>query len=198
MPSSSFQQTYIDRAPISLGIQTPESFRPPMVLISTLSIEACGEELTGMGASNMASATYPSASRVLAYPFEIADDFLVMKVFWVNGTTASTDTADVGVYNEPGTSLIVHGSAAITGGSIVQEVDCTDTLLTPGRYWCAYIQGGVTATPMICAIDLALARSMGCAQQAGSGSALGSTFTPAALAAANIPWCGIAGRTQVA
>ena len=30
---------------------------------------------------------------------------------------------------------------------LLQEKDCTDTLFQPGRYWCAYVQGGTTATP---------------------------------------------------
>jgi hypothetical protein len=41
-------------------------------------------------------------------------------------------------------------------------------------------------------------RCIGVAQMAGSGSTLGSTFTPAAIAAANFPLMGIANRTVVA
>lgn len=197
MPSATSRHYDNARSPISLPF--PPSYRPNDVLIGPWSWCACGEELTGMAASNFASTTYPAASRVIAYPFEIADYFLVRKVWWVNGTTATTDSADVGVYDEAGTTLIVSaGSTAIATANVVQEKDCTDTLLAPGRYWLAYVQGGTTATPMASPTAVALLRAMGCAQMAGSGSTLGSTFTPAAIASAVLPLFGIAGRTQVA
>lgn len=176
----------------------PPSYRPNDVLIGPWSWCACGEELTGMTASNFASATYPATNRALGYPFEIADYMLVQKVWWVNGTTATTDSADVAVYSEAGTTLLVSGgSTAIATANVVQEKDCTDTLLQPGRYWCVYNQNGVTATPMMSAAPVALVRAMGWAQFAGAVP-LGSTFTPAAIAAVNVPLFGIAARTQVA
>ncbi len=197
MPSSIFNRPQIGLPLMQLA--SPGSYRPPDVLIGPLSWAACGEELTGMAASNFVSTAYPASSRVIAYPFEIADYFLVQKVWWMNGTTATTDSADVGVYSESGTTLIVSGgSTGIATANVVQEKDCTDTLLQPGRYWCAYVQGGTTATPIASAAAIGLLRSMGCAQMAGSGSTLGATFTPAAIASAVLPLCGIAGRTQVA
>jgi hypothetical protein len=107
----------------------------------------------------------------------------------------------VGVYTEDGATLLVHGgSTAISGASLVQEVDVTDTLIVgPGRYWCAYVQSGTTATPSGILPTAILTRSMGVATMAGSGSTLGSTFTPAAAATGTvIVMCGIAARTQVA
>ncbi len=179
-------------------IQTPPSYRPNDVLINPQSWCAFGEEFTGMGSSNWASATYPSANRALGFMFAIAEPMLVQKVYWLNGTTATTDAADVAVYTEDGaTRLVAGGSTNIATANVVQEKDCTDTLIVPGRYWCVYAQNGVTATPIMNAIPVALARSMGWAQFAGAVP-LGTTFTPAAVAAANVPFFGIAARTQVA
>lgn len=150
---------------------------------------------------NLQSTTYPAASRVIAWMMQIAEPFVVRKLWAVNGTTATTDSRDVGVYNEDGTTLLVSaGSHAIATANVVQEADCTDTLLVPGRYWCAYVQGGTTATPMAFAAGagVGVMRCYGGAQMAGSGSTLGASFTPAALASNVMPLCGIAGRTQVA
>lgn len=196
MPSSVIRRVTL-RVPPAAIPGLPQSYRPNDVLISPLSWCAVGDELTGAGASNFASATYPSANRALAYPFEIADYLTVVKVWWLNGTTATTDSADVAVYDEGGARLVSGGGTAIATANVVQEVDVTDTLLPPGRYWCAYAQNGVTATPSMSAAAAALTRAMGYAQMA-SAYVLPATFTPAAVAAANVPYCGIAGRTQVA
>lgn len=176
------------------------SYRASEPLIGPWSFQAAGVEAAGLAQYATTSQTYPAASRVLAFMFVLADYYLVQKVWWVNGTTATTDSADVGVYNEAGTVLLVSGgSTAIATANVVQEIDCTDTLLKPGRYWCAYVQGGVTATP-ICANGIAVGtmRCLGFAQMAGSGSTLGATFTPAALVSNIFPMFGIASRTQVA
>jgi hypothetical protein len=178
---------------------TPASYRPDGIIIHTLSRQAIGDLKQAHNSAALVSFTYPAASRVLAYPFEIANPYLVYKLFWLNGTTATTDSADVGIYNEAGTSRLVSaGSTAIATANAVQEVDVADTLLVPGRYWMAYIQGGVTATPLGWSAAAVHMRCMGYAQQAGSGSTLGSTFTPAAVTGTGMVMCGLAARTQVA
>ncbi len=174
------------------------SYRPDDVLIHPLSHCASGEDLTTLGTTALASSTYPATNRALGFMFCLADYFLVQKVWWLNGTTATTDNADVGVYTEAGTTLLVSGgSTAIATANVVQEINVTDTLLAPGRYWCVYNQNGVTATPWCSAHAVQLARCMGHAQFAGAVP-LGSTFTPAALASGVFPVFGIAARTQVA
>lgn len=204
MPASSLLTPFIGRPLPQFNDPHVGSARPPMVLIHPLSWEAIGEELTGAGATNLASGTYPSANRGLGFPFEIAEHFLVQKVWWVNGTTATTDRADVGVYYEAGgaSSNIVKATTTptIATANVVQEADCTDTLLVPGRYWCVYAQAGVTATPMAFATPAAIMRAAGCAEMASamSSNVLGTTWTPSAVTGAVFPFFGIAGRTQVA
>lgn len=176
----------------------PPSYRPDDVMIHTLSWCALGTELNSTGASNFASGAYPATNRALGFMFSLADYFLVQKVFWVNGTTATTDNADVAVYTEDGaTRLVAAGSTLIATANVVQEVDVTDTLLAPGRYWCVYNQNGTTATPMRAIPGISILRACGAAQFAGAVP-LGSAFTPAAIAATAIPLFGIAQRTQVA
>lgn len=174
----------------SLGADYPQ---PNQHVIATWSTNAVGQDLAAMVAL-FASSTYPAANRALAFPFVIAHPFLVRKVFWLNGTTATTDSADVGVYTEAGALLVSGGGTAISGASGTQEVNVTDTLLRPGRYWCAYAQNGVTATPIMSATVAGLLRAVGCAQMA-TAYVLPATFTPAAVASANFPVFGIASRT---
>lgn len=181
------------------GLAFPASYRPNDVLISPMSLCAAGIDTYLLSATAFASGTYPASNRALGYMFEIADYFLVRKVWWFNGTTATTNNADVGVYSEDGaTKLVSGGSTLIATANVVQEIDCTDTLLPPGRYWCVYNQNGTTATPMLnSTASVGLLRVMGWAQFAGAVS-LGAAFTPAAIATTGVPFFGIAGRTQVA
>jgi hypothetical protein len=173
------------------------SYRPDEPVISPASFGAIGVEI-GTSVALAISGTYPAANRALGYMFTLCDYYLVRKVWWVNGTTATTDSADVGVYNEAGTTLLVSGgSTAIATANVVQEKDVTDTLLAPGRYWCVYNQNGVTATPYSWSISANQQRAWGCAQFAGAVP-LGSTFTPAAVVGTIFPHFGIANRTQVA
>lgn len=168
---------------------------PNPQIISTVSSCSSGGVLNRIGLATYASNTYPAASRALAIPFWIAYPFLVRKVFWFNGATASTDSADVGVYTEAGARLVSGGGTTISGANATQEVDVTDTLLQPGRYWMAYSQNGVTATPIMSnAGSAGNVRAAGCAQMA-SAYVLPSTFTPAAIASPLIPLIGIASRT---
>lgn len=176
----------------SLGADYPQ---PNQHIISTWSPNAVGGEVSGVTSNSWASATYPAASRALAFPFAVSSPFLVRKVFWFNGTTVGTDSADVGVYTEAGARLVSGGGTLTSGASGTQEVDVTDTLLQPGRYWLAYAQNGVTATPiMINTGSAGNIRCLGIAQMAAA-YVLPSTFTPATAASGLIGLFGIASRT---
>jgi hypothetical protein len=166
--------------------------RPNQQVITTWSIQALGFQLP----QNYSSQTYPAANRALACPIIIAETFTVRKVVWFNGVTATTDSVDVGVYTEDGALLVSGGGTAVSGQSASQEADVTDTVLKPGRYWMAYAQNGVTATPWMSNGAVSTLRIAGCAQMA-TAYPLPSTFTPAAIASANFPLFGIASRTAV-
>jgi hypothetical protein len=170
---------------------SPDSPRPNDPIITPMSFFS---DITT--SSNFSSGTYPAANRATAAPFQIAAPFLVRKVFWFNGTTATTDSADVGVYAQTGELIVSGGGTAISGASQLQEVDVADTLLRPCRYWLAYVQNGVTATPVMSATAAAILRAMGVAQMA-SAYPLPSTLVPAALASAALPMMGVASRTLV-
>jgi hypothetical protein len=201
MPTSDLMHGVVNRQLTSVSFQTAHTFRPSPVMISSLSWEATGEDITGAAVTQLASGTYPGANRSLGFPFQLADPFLCMKVWWMNGTTVGTDIADVGIYTEAGTKLVSATTPpTVAGANVIQEADCTDTLIPPGRYWCVYAQSGTTATPTMNPLGPAHSRPMGWAQMASgmSGNALVATFVPAAVAGTNVPHHGVAGRTQVA
>lgn len=166
-------------------------------IISTVSVAAIGTELNGTQSPAFASNTYPSANRALACQFVIGAPFLVRKVFWLNGATVTTDSIDVGVYTDAGARVVSGGGTAASGANVCQEVDVTDTILKPGRYWLAYAQNGVTVTPVMAGQTAALLRVIGCAQM-DTAYVLPSTFTPAAVSGVGIPLMGIASRTVAA
>lgn len=180
----------------TLGADFP---RPNDAMITSWSWCCIGEDMLALSGSTLTavSSNYPGASRALAAPFEIAHPFLVVKAFWFNGGTATTDSADVGVYTEAGALKVSGGGTAISGANALQEVDVTDTLLPPGRYWLTYVQNGVTATLIMAPVAAVTMRVAGCAQMA-SAYPLPSTFTAAAITNVNFPLFGIASRTLVA
>jgi hypothetical protein len=180
-----------------VGIALPPSYRPDDVLIGPWSINAIGDELTGMAASNFAGAAPPVNGGRYYYPFELADSFLVSKLWVAWGATTASTTPNMAVYAEDGTWLIGPFGTAVTGANTLQEDNVTDTLLSPGRYWMCYNQVGATGTPLASATPVALLRAMGCCQDTGTGSPA-STASFTAITGTFLALCGVAGRTQVA
>lgn len=198
MPSNAWRRTagLLPHAALAtLGSEYP---RPSPHIIGTWSNEVIGAEIGGILSTNSSSGTYTTGSTAIALPLCLAHPFLVRKVWWFNGTTATTDSADVGVYTEAGSRLVSGGGTAISGASGLQEVDVTDTPLRPGRYWLCYVQNGTTATPVRWALGSApLGRAIGIAQM-GTAYPLPTTLTPAALTMTALPLFGIASRTLAA
>lgn len=174
----------------------PASYHSPLPLIGTWSMEAIGQDL-GMATNNFVDTTWVGANTAYAYPFELSDYFLVRKVWWANGSDATGPHIDVGVYAEAGGLLVSAGDITATGASLIQEADVTDTLLQPGRYWCACVSSTTTGGVLAVTIPAALLRAIGCAQM-GTAFPLPDPFVPAAVSSAFMPLFGIANRTQVA
>jgi hypothetical protein len=194
MPTSAFTSTLASTSIAAMA--APSALEFNQHLITPLSLCSIGSELTGVVGPTLAAGAAVT-NQAFACPFQIAAPFLVRKVFWFNGTTATTDSADVGVYTEAGVRMVSGGGTAISGANALQEVDVTDTVLRPGRYWLAFAQNGTTATPMMTAMVSYNLRSCGCGQMA-SAYPLPSTFTPAQVLSNNFPIMGIASRTLAA
>lgn len=198
MPTNNFNRTaglLPLRALPLLGAQYP---RPNPHIISTMSPQcASGNAFHTQNWGAQASA---GTNVGVIYPFVIAHPFLVRKVFWVNGTTITSTSADVAVYDASLGRLVSGGGTALSGANAAQEVDVTDTLLRPGLYYLAYSQNSNSGTPVSLALAVSSMRSFGSAQMA-SAYPLPSTYTPTAhsnTTAAKIVLCGVASRTLAA
>lgn len=170
------------------------------VMISPFSVCAIGTELSGMASAAMASAAWPAASRMIAYPFIISNTYVAMKVWWLNGATASGNI-DLGIYDEGYNLLASAGSTAQGTTNVVQEVDITDYTLAPGRYYAALVLSSATGRIFRTTggNNAQFLKSYGMWQQASiTPGTLPNPATPAVISTANVPMFGLAGRTLVA
>jgi hypothetical protein len=202
MPSSIIRHLAGVIPPRALTVMSgSEAARPDLQLITPWSWESIGAELLGgySGGGQIISATYPSANLAIAVPFQTARALQIRKMFWANGTTAGTNSVDVGVYSLNGARLVSGGGTLSVGANTLQEVDVTDTMLQPGSYYMAYAQNGVTMTPIMQSLaQSANMRCCGIAQMA-SAYVLPTTFTFAAsTTSVLVPFFGLSTRVLVA
>lgn len=73
---------------------------------------------------------------------------VVRRFHWSNGATASTNTVQVGIYNDDLTSFLLGTATTSSGANALQFDDVTDTPISAGRYWMAVVVSGGTATLM--------------------------------------------------
>lgn len=115
---------------------------PPMYL-TTYSAESTGRV---WHATAPASAAWSAANRIQYFPFSLSRGMTAQKMFWLNGSTASTDNLQVGLYNENFTQIVESSSTTSSGANVCQYPTFTATYLPPGRYWMALWCSGTTAT----------------------------------------------------
>lgn len=100
---------------------------------------------TASTVSALSSAAWPSANLAMYMPFALARPTLIVKLFCVNGATASGNV-DMAIYDWAGTRLVSIGSTAQSGTNAVQEFNITDTWLGPGKFYLAVAMDGTTGT----------------------------------------------------
>lgn len=110
---------------------------PPV--LTPFSMESLGALLTGytnFGLSNAASASW-TANTALFYPFELASWATAYQLLWYVGAT-SNGNIDVGIYDSQQNLIVSSGSTAMSASTnTVQELNITDTVLAPGKYFLA-------------------------------------------------------------
>jgi hypothetical protein len=116
----------------------------------------------GATGSHATGSVAPGAINLTRFiPVIVQRQATAYKMAVANGTVVAGNT-HVGIYTYSGTRLVT-ASAAMTGGSVMQEFDIADTVLDPGHYFLAL---GVTTTTqayvMLNSINGAVARCMGC------------------------------------
>lgn len=87
---------------------------------------------------------WPTANKALYHPIEIPSPVTIYKFWSLNGTGASGNI-DIGIYDETGTRLLSTGSTAFSA-SVLQQIDVTDTVISPGRYFLAMAASSTVPT----------------------------------------------------
>ncbi len=141
--------------------------------------------------SSPTSAGWPAADRALFVPFSLPVQYLVKKLWWVNGATAAGNV-ECGVYTADGTLLLTSGTTAQSGTNVIQSVTLgTAFLLHPGSFYMALVMSSTSSTVFRSGTNVRMCRLAGLAQQA-SANPLPATFTLATAAGAYWPLFGIA------
>jgi hypothetical protein len=169
----------------------------PYVFLNPFSLESIGQANrdTLGNLSAVASATYIAAQRALYFPFSIPRTITVYRYFWANGTTASTNNFQVGVYDRNGNAINRGTSTLATGASQLQFDNVTDFSLPEGSYYMAIWGSGTTAHLTRGATAVRYTRLMGCFQESSLASGLQATATFATMASAYVPLFGLACRS---
>lgn len=175
----------------------PQPALPPSVFLTPFSVESIGPELASLGTAAPTSAAYPASQSVFYYPFTLMSTITVYRFFWCNGTTASTNNFQVGVYNNAGTSIVLGTSTLATGASQPQFDNVADFRLSPGKYYMAIWCSGTTAH--LIRNNPATAtrfKSLGVFQQTSQAGGLPASITFTALANTYAPLFGLALRAS--
>jgi hypothetical protein len=175
--------------------------QPTRILISPSALEACGVELAAMtgGGIIVANLGNFTANSAIFYPFGIAEQIVVQKMWWLNGA-AVTGNIDIGIYTAAGARVISIGPTAQATINVIQEVDVTDTVLVPGRYYVG-IAGDTGTNQRFSGFALTSVhylRAVGVLQVDGLTSGTLPTSVTFATATINqLPFCGLSGRSLV-
>ena len=71
---------------------------------------------------------------------------VIARFYWANGATASTNTVQVGIYNDDLSAFLRGTATTASGASALQFDNVTDTMIPSGRYWMALVVNGTTTT----------------------------------------------------
>jgi hypothetical protein len=178
----------------------PESVEfPPEVYITPFSRTGMWAVLSG-SASGALSSGSPLANLATYLPIFLPRTVIAYRLFALNGATAGgTNNRDIGIYRSdsnrlPSTLVVSSGGVAISGASVCQYANITDTtLIGPALYWLAHVMSGITDT-VFRNNEQTFPQGAAVLVQT-SAYPLPSTATPVASTSNHvIPMCGIALR----
>lgn len=147
------------------------------------------------GQSAPASQTWTTANQARYYPMTLPFPYVVRRVWWVNGSSASGNR-DFGIYSIGGARIFSTGSTAASGASVPQWVTVTPFLLPPGDYYFAFNSSDTTNAVAGGATSAAQQRFAGILQEAVGATALPATATFATATVATVNMCGISWSTS--
>lgn len=124
---------------------------PNLNVISTFHPESMGQILRAPSTGNggmfaSASGTALAANQIYYHPFVVYETAVAVKMSFIVGATSSGNI-DVGIYDNQKNRLVSSGTTAMSASTnTLQEVDITDTTLTPGTYFMAITLSSGTGT----------------------------------------------------
>lgn len=136
-------------------------------------------------------------NQAIFIPVAIPFSYPVNRVFWYNGSTITSSSADFGIYTGDGlTKVYSSGSTTLSGTTVAQYVDNTDFILTPGEYYFAYACNNSTSRTGGSANPTAILQRLSGVLQQATAFPLPSTMASAGAATQAIyPMCGITRTT---
>lgn len=135
------------------------------------------------------------ANLAIYIPVLVMWPYTVQRVFWVNGSTITSTSADFGIYTAEGTRIYSTGSTAMAGASDLQFVTPTAFTLSPGAYYFGWSCNNTTNRAYGGAPP-ALGDRLGGVLAESSAFPLPATMTPAAVANPLYPLCGVTRTTS--
>jgi hypothetical protein len=118
----------------------------PLVTITPFALEANQYRVSNSTNPSVAVSTaWPTANLALYFPFWLSIPVTIVKMFTVNGATASNNI-DVGIYDSAGARLVSIGTTALAGTNAIQEYNITDTQIGPGKFFLAIAMNGTAGT----------------------------------------------------
>lgn len=113
---------------------------PTLPVVTPFSEECLGPLSRYFGGTAAASAT--AGSQVAQFfPWTIEAAIKIVKGIVMNGASVNGNL-DVAVYDHEFNRVVSMGATTQAGTNAVQELDITDTVLLPGRYWMAFLCTG--------------------------------------------------------
>lgn len=122
----------------------PSVLLPPFPVIHTYSQEALDTGYIAMSTSTTATLTVVQ-NQAYFFPFRVDVGSTAVKLYYITGTTQNGNV-DMGIYDSQFNAVVTKGSTAQGAANTLNELDITDTLLSPGNYWLAFASDSATAT----------------------------------------------------
>lgn len=171
--------------------------RTPTPPVITLASNAVVDKIS-IGGTAATGANPFAANEMLAFPFVLTSLTRIEKVFWVNGSSASSNCS-IAIYNADYVLLNQTASTAQSGASAPQPIALA-TKLSPGLYYCALAHDSATTNRLfrwsITTTGAGFWKMMGCWRQASiTLGSLPATATPIACNNVGFPLFGLITRT---
>jgi len=183
-------------APAGLPAYFTDTIFGAPFLMSSVSPNSIGTELTAIGPVAPVSTAWAQANMARGVPLTITKPVTVQKLFVYNGATVGGNF-DIGIYSESGNLIISTGLTPQANINVLQEVNLTpNVVLGCGRYYMVLAADTTSTTFFATAVPTQLCKLMGLFQN-GLSFPLPSTLVTGAYAAAFVPIFGLATRSRV-